>query len=292
MVALASSMSRDTLIFVLALGFSSALLVAFGPPALPRLVLLLAFFGGGWLLSLPLRDAGITDILWGLGFVVVGWFDLVSATSATPRGILVCAFATLWGLRLAVHIGVRNAGQGEDHRYAAWRDDAGRSFWWISLFKVFLLQAVILWVVSVPLLLAQLDAPTAALRPLDLIGAALWAFGLIYESIADWQLLRFKRQPDQQGRVLRSGLWSLSRHPNYFGEAVLWWGLGLLALPTGGLLALVGPALLTFLLLRVSGVALLDRTMTERRPEYADYIRSTPAFFPVPRSLRRAPSDG
>jgi steroid 5-alpha reductase family enzyme len=124
------------------------------------------------------------------------------------------------------------------------------------------------------------------LTPIDLAGLGLWLFGFIYETVADWQLARFKRDPSSSGKVMRSGLWSLSRHPNYFGEAVLWWGIGLLAMPAGGWISLIGPVLITFLLLRVSGVALLDRTMVERRPAYADYIRDTPAFVPVPKFLR------
>lgn len=280
-------MNRDTAIFAAALALSIVLLAAYGPPLLPRLAVLLVLFTGGWLVSLPLRDAGITDILWGLGFIVVGWFDLLgSGVGATPRGLLVCVLTTLWGLRLALHIGYRNRGKGEDHRYAEWREEAGGSFWWISLFKVFLLQAVILWVVSSPLRLAQGDGRAGGLGIMGAAGLALWIAGFLYETIADWQLLRFKQRSDRHDRVLRSGLWSLSRHPNYFGESMLWWGIGLLALPVGGALALIGPCLLTFLLLRISGVALLDRTMSERRPDYADYVRTTPAFFPVPRALR------
>ncbi len=280
-------MNRETASFAAALLLAIVLLLVFGPPSLPRLGVLLVLFTGGWLISLPLRDAGITDILWGLGFIVVGWHDLlVTAPEPTPRGVLVCALTTVWGLRLALHIAYRNAGKSEDHRYAEWREEAGGSFWWISLFKVFLLQGVILWVVSSPLRLAQSGEAAGGLGVIGAIGFSLWLVGFLFETVADWQLLRFKRQPGEQGRVLRSGLWSLSRHPNYFGEGVLWWGIGLLALPAGGWLALIGPTLITFLLLRISGVALLERTMTERRPEYADYVRTTPAFFPVPRVLR------
>ncbi len=154
------------------------------------------------------------------------------------------------------------------------------TFWWISLLKVFLLQAVLLWVVSSPLLLAQLEGPGSRLSATDFIGITLFVIGFAIESIADRQLARFKADPANRGRILQTGLWARSRHPNYFGEAVLWWGFGLLAVPTGGWLALVGPVLITFLLMKVSGVAMLDAALVDRRPGYADYIRSTPAFFP------------
>jgi steroid 5-alpha reductase family enzyme len=187
---------------------------------------------------------------------------------------------TVWAIRLAVYIGVRNAGAGEDFRYRRWRDQAGRSFWWISFFKVFLLQAVVLWVASSPVLLAQSTGPSSKLSSLDLIGVTLFAAGFLFEVVADWQLARFKRDPANKGRILQTGLWSRSRHPNYFGEALLWWGIGLLAFPAGGWTALLGPALMTFLLMKVSGVTMLDAALVDRRPGYDAYIRSTPAFFP------------
>jgi steroid 5-alpha reductase family enzyme len=264
------------------------LLLTSGHPFLSGLFVAAGLFSAVWILSVVLRDAGIVDIFWGLGFIVIGWFYAwTTGDEPTIRGLLACALTTVWGLRLALHIAVRNAGRGEDHRYAAWREADPTNFWWISFFKVFLLQAVILWVVSSPLLLAQQQAPTAALRGFDLLAITLWLFGFTFESVADWQLMRFKRDPRSSGKILQDGLWGLSRHPNYFGEAVLWWGLGLLALPSGGLLSLIGPVLITFLLLEVSGVALLERAMVERRPAYAAYVRSTPAFLPIPRALRR-----
>jgi steroid 5-alpha reductase family enzyme len=279
--------NRDTAIFVLLLVGSAALLALSRPDLVGGLPFAIAIFTAAWCLSLALRNAGIVDILWGLGFIAIAWFAFAANSgSATPRALLVAILTTVWGLRLALYIGIRNAGAGEDHRYAAWREESGSSFWWVSYFKVFLLQAVILWVVSSPLALVHTGSQPADLAPVDLFGLGLWLFGFVYETVADWQLARFKREPSSSGKVMRSGLWSLSRHPNYFGEAVLWWGIGLLVLPAGGWLSLLGPALITFLLLRISGVALLDRTMVERRPSYADYIRETPAFLPIPRFLR------
>jgi steroid 5-alpha reductase family enzyme len=193
----------------------------------------------------------------------------------------------VWGLRLAIHIGIRNAGSGEDFRYRKWRQEAGPNFWWISYLKIFLLQAVVLWVVSSPVVFAQRGADPGEWSVLDIVGLTLWSVGFLFEVISDWQLMRFKQDPANAGQVMRSGLWSLSRHPNYFGEALLWWGIGLLAFPAGGWLAFLGPLLMTYLLVKVSGVALLDTALEERRVGYADYIRSTPAFLPLGTLRRR-----
>ncbi len=266
-------------IFAAAVVVGAGLLVTNGRPFLAGLAVAVGSFAALWLLSLAVRDAGIADVFWGPGFVVLGLWYLVSATEPPgPRAWLVAALVVVWAIRLAVHIWIRNRGKDEDFRYRQWREESGRSFWWVSLFKVFLLQAVTLWLVSSPLLLAHGSAVGPNL--LDLLGVTLFAVGFAVEVVADRQLARFKADPGNRGSILDSGLWGRSRHPNYFGEAVLWWGIGLLAVPTGGPLAMVGPALLTFLLIRVSGVAMLDAALVERRPGYAEYIRTTPAFVP------------
>lgn len=279
-------MNRNVLVFSTLLILGSVVLLTSNRGFWGGLAVAVAAFSVLWALSLALKNAGIVDIFWGPGFVLVGAFYAITVPGGpTLRGLVVLALVTMWALRLALHIGLRNIGAGEDFRYRKWRDEAGDNFWWISFFKVFLLQAVVLWIVSSPLLLAH----TGGSDPIGLIGAlgvALWCCGFVYETVADWQLRRFKKDPANAGRVMRSGLWSLSRHPNYFGETVLWWGIGLLALPAGGWISLAGPVLITFLLLEVSGVALLDSEMVERRPGYADYISSTPAFIPLPRRLR------
>jgi steroid 5-alpha reductase family enzyme len=278
--------NRNVLVFSTLLILGSVVLLTSNRGFWGGLAVAVAAFSVLWALSLALKNAGIVDIFWGPGFVLVGAFYAITVPGGpTLRGLVVLALVTMWALRLALHIGLRNIGAGEDFRYRKWRDEAGDNFWWISFFKVFLLQAVVLWIVSSPLLLAH----TGGSDPIGLIGAlgvALWCCGFVYETVADWQLRRFKKDPANAGRVMRSGLWSLSRHPNYFGETVLWWGIGLLALPAGGWISLAGPVLITFLLLEVSGVALLDSEMVERRPGYADYISSTPAFIPLPRRLR------
>lgn len=274
-------MDKYVVILLLAVVASSGLLLASGQPFVGSLVVAITAFTMLWLVSLALKNASIVDIFWGPGFVLMGGYYLATVPGGpTPRGALVVALTTLWAVRLALHIGLRNAGAGEDFRYRSWREQAGRSFWWISFLKVFLLQAVLLWIVSSPLLLAGLGGSRGRLGILDGLGLAVFVVGFLLEAVADWQLTRFKRNPENRGRVMRTGLWSRSRHPNYFGEAMLWWGLGLLALPTGGLLAVIGPLMITFLLLKVSGVVMLDAALVDRRPGYADYIRSTPAFVP------------
>jgi steroid 5-alpha reductase family enzyme len=279
-------MDRNTLVFVVAALAASGLLLTSGHGFAGGLVVATVAFSVLWLVSLLLENASIVDIFWGPGFILVGAYYAMTVSGAPSfRGLLVLGLVTVWGLRLALHIGIRNAGAGEDFRYRKWREEAGTSFWWISLFKVFLLQAVLLWIVSSPLLLAQLG-DGESVTTLDVLGVALWGFGFLFEPVADWQLQRFKRNPATSGHVMRSGLWSVSRHPNYFGEAVLWWGLALLAVPSGGWLSFIGPLMITFLLLKVSGVAMLDTAMVERRPDYADYIATTPAFVPSLRLLR------
>jgi steroid 5-alpha reductase family enzyme len=286
-------MEKTAAIFVLSLAISSVLLLTSGHQFAGGLMVSVAAFSLLWGLSLVLRDASVVDIFWGLGFVLVGGYYLITTDPDSGlRGWLVMALVALWAIRLALHIGLRNIGAGEDFRYRTWREQSGRWFWLVSFFKVFLLQALVLWVVSSPLLLAQLPGPRAGLSVLDLIGISLFVVGFLFEAIADRQLRRFKSDPNNSGKILRTGLWSRSRHPNYFGEAVLWWGLGLLAVPTGGWLALVGPTMITFLLVKISGVAMLDAALVERRPGYAEYIATTPAFVPrlslrsrTPRSL-------
>jgi steroid 5-alpha reductase family enzyme len=277
-----ADMDKYSLLFVVGTLAASGLLLTSYQGFAGGLAVAVVAFTILWLVSLPIRNASIVDIFWGIGFVALGWYYLSTASEhATFRGIVVCSLVTVWGLRLALHILIRNSGAGEDFRYRKWRDEAGSSFWWISLVKVFLIQAVLLWIVSSPLLMAQLETEDPSFGPLDVLGFGLWLFGFLFEAIADLQLARFKSDPDNAGKVMQSGLWSLSRHPNYFGEAVLWWGIGLLTWPAGGVLSFIGPLMITFLLLKISGVAMLDAALTERRPGYDGYIRTTPAFLPL-----------
>jgi len=237
-----------------------------------------------WLISVLLKNASIVDIFWGIGFIIVTWIAFKFSQGYLPRKQLITALVTTWGLRLAIHIGTRNWGKPEDFRYAAWRKENGARWWWFSFFQVFLLQGFLLWIISFPLIAAQTSGFPAILTPLDFIGASIWTLGLIIESLADSQLMRFKSDPKNQGKLLTSGLWKYSRHPNYFGEAVVWWGFFIIALAAGAWWTIFSPILMTILLLNVSGVAMLERTM-KAKPGYEDYMKKTNAFFPwFPRS--------
>lgn len=234
-----------------------------------------------WLVSLPLRNASIVDMWWGPAFVLAAVVYQAARPETGPRAVAVIAVVTAWALRLAWHIGRRNVGHGEDPRYAAWRVQHGASWWWFSWVKVFLLQATVAWIVSWPIGAALALLPSFP-SPWDIAGLAVAAVGLVVEAVADEQLRRWKRTAPK-GAVCDRGLWRYSRHPNYFGEAVVWWGLHLVAagVPRGGW-TVVSPLLMTWLLLRVSGVALLERGLASTKPGYADYVRRTSAFVPWP----------
>lgn len=234
-----------------------------------------------WLLSLYWRDSSIVDVFWGMGFVLLYWFFVdKNGLAVDYKSGLLGILVSLWGLRLSLHIGIRNRGKGEDYRYQAFRKAAGKHYWWVSLFQVFVLQGILLWIIAAPLAYVALSSPTP-LSYWDGLGFALWLLGFGFEVLADEQLRRFKSNSANKGKVLDKGLWRYSRHPNYFGDALLWWGYFCfaLALPHG-ILLLFSPLLMTYLLMRVSGVPLLEKRLKSTRPEYADYVRRTSAFFP------------
>ena len=234
-----------------------------------------------WLVSLAKRDVSIVDIFWSLGFVLAAWIYHLHGDAAAPRRQLVLALVTIWGLRLALYIARRGRGQGEDYRYAAMREGRGPSFAWQSYFTVFLLQGALILVISPPLLLVGAASQFAGWTWSDAVGVVLWAVGFFFEAVGDWQMARFKADPDHRGRVLDTGLWRYTRHPNYFGDAMVWWGFYAFALAVpGGAWTLPAPLLMNLLLLKVSGVALLEKTISERRPKYRDYVEATNAFLP------------
>jgi steroid 5-alpha reductase family enzyme len=233
-----------------------------------------------WLLSLTLKNSSIVDIFWGAGFILIVWLVFALAPQGyLPRRQLVAWLVTLWGARLTLHIGNRNWGKPEDFRYARWREENGPRWWWVSYFKVFLLQGLIMWVLSTPLIAAQTSGFPVILTPLDVLGMCAWGAGLLFEAVADAQLARFKKDPANRGKILTSGLWKFSRHPNYFGEAVVWWGYYLFALAAGAGWTVFAPILMTFLLVKVSGVAMLENTL-KSKPGYTEYIQNTNAFVP------------
>jgi steroid 5-alpha reductase family enzyme len=238
-----------------------------------------------WLVSLPLRNASIVDIFWGGGFVVIACATVVAIGSASPRGLLISILTTLWGMRLAGYLAWRNIGKGEDYRYRAMREQYGSRFPLISLFVVFWLQGLIMWLVSLPIQTAH--GGPAPLGWVDVVGAIVWSVGWLFECIGDFQLARFKANPENSGKVMDGGLWRYTRHPNYFGDFLVWWGLYLIALAGGAWWTMLSPIIMSVLLMRVSGVTLLERSLKERRPGYRDYVARTSVFFPWP--PRRTP---
>jgi steroid 5-alpha reductase family enzyme len=244
-------------------------------------VVLLVVMVAGWLVGLLLRDVSVVDVIWGLGFVAVAWVVFAEGSGSPHRRALVAALVSVWGLRLAGHIGLRKLrSPGEDFRYRELRERKGDRFWLTSLANVFILQGVLVWVVSLPLQAAANGH--AAISGLDIAGIALWATGLFFEAVGDWQLTKFKSDPSSRGRVLDHGLWRYTRHPNYFGDFCVWWGLYLIALSAGGWWSLPGPLVMSALLLRVSGKDHLERAMVNRKPGYVDYVARTSGFVPLP----------
>jgi steroid 5-alpha reductase family enzyme len=245
--------------------------------ALPVLLIAATFT---WLLSLPLRNVAIVDSLWSLMLFAAGVIYGLGADPRAPRLAFILWLLVLWAARLSLYITSRSMGKGEDHRYQAIRARNEPGFKWKSLYLVFWLQALLAWIISLPLL--GVFASNQPIGVLDYLGILLWLTGFAFETAGDWQLSRFKRNPANASAVMNSGVWRYTRHPNYFGEFCVWWGFWLMALSAGAWWSAAGPLLLTFLLLRVSGVRLLESDICNRRPQYADYVLKTNAFFPGP----------
>lgn len=241
-----------------------------------------------WVRAARLRNVNIVDSLWPLFFLIASAIYLMVGGQFTTSSLLLLVLVALWSLRLSLHLTLRNAAKAEDRRYAAMRV-ANPRFNGQSLVTVFGLQAVLAWLISLPLATALIKP--APLQFLHLVGTVIILIGFFFEAVADWQLVRFKTDPHNQGRVLGSGLWRYSRHPNYFGEAVIWWGFFLFAVASGAAWTAFAPLLMTFLLLKVSGVTLLEKDIQDRRPDYRRYQQTTSAFFPwKPRADNELPS--
>ncbi|MEI6743549.1 MAG: DUF1295 domain-containing protein [bacterium] len=235
-----------------------------------------------WLLSLILKNASIVDIVWGLGFVVVAWVTHSVADGNEARGWLLTLLTTAWGLRLASYLAWRNIGHGEDFRYKAMRKHYGAKFPLVSLFTVFILQGVLMWLVSLPVQLGQVSM-NPSIGVLGIVGVVFFAVGLFFETVGDIQLARFKANTENAGKVMQSGLWKYTRHPNYFGDACVWWGLALIAAEAEiGVIGILGAVAMSILLRRVSGVTLLEKSLKKRKEGYSDYVARTSAFIPRP----------
>lgn len=248
-----------------------------------NLVILLGIMTLLWSVSLLLKDASIVDPFWGMGFIILALLTpRGNACESSNREMLITILVTLWGLRLSGFLLIRNWGHGEDKRYAAMRAKHGPRFAVVSLFSVFWLQAVILWFVALPVQVAIIADVAGSLTAADICGVAIWAIGFIFESVGDAQLARFKARPENAGKVMDKGLWAWTRHPNYFGDFCVWWGIYLISAMGSAWWTIASPAAMSWLLMKVSGVTLLEKTITGRRPDYADYKRRTSAFFPRP----------
>lgn len=264
-------------------------------PGLPALLVIALVMTALWIVSLVVRDASIIDPFWGLAFVLIAWTVFFVGPSSGPACLpeqceetwppasaaVVPILVTVWGVRLSAYLAWRNLGHGEDFRYVRMRERFGPRFPLISLFVVFLLQAFLAWLVSFPV---QATATTGfeVGQPLAIAGIALWAIGLFFETTGDLQLAAFKRDPANKGKVMDRGLWRYTRHPNDFGDFCVWWGFFLIAASANQWWTIVGPILMSVLLIRISGAGLLEKTIGQRRPGYDEYVRRTSGFFPLP----------
>jgi steroid 5-alpha reductase family enzyme len=241
----------------------------------------------GWLASLAWRNVTVVDSLWGSGFVLIAWLSLLAVAPADNgfegRRLLLAVLTTVWGIRLTGYLTWRNWGKGEDPRYGKWRSQSKGRFWWVSLFKVFWLQAVFLWLIALALQMGLIAQGPSRWTWLDGLGLLVWVTGFLFETVGDWQLARFKAVPENKGKVMDKGLWAWTRHPNYFGEFLVWWGIFVIVLSTSaGWWTVISPVLITVVLTRMTGVQLTEQTILEKRPAYREYIRTTSAFFPRP----------
>lgn len=249
------------------------------------LAVIVVFFTILWGLSVRLQNSSIADVGWGPGILLLGLTYYVSSDGFPLRAQLTLLLLAIWGLRLAAHLGMRNRLEGEDYRYVKWRDEYEDKWWWFSYIKVFLVQAVIAWIVSLPIYFAIVSLVPPALGLFDYLGVLVFLVGLVFEAVGDEQLRRFRADRANKGKVLDTGLWRYTRHPNYFGEAMVWWGFGLIGVATGGLPGLLGPAILTYLLMYVSGVPLLESSLITKQG-YIQYVGRTPGFLPLPPQVR------
>ncbi|MDJ0755906.1 MAG: DUF1295 domain-containing protein [Ardenticatenaceae bacterium] len=240
---------------------------------------IMALMTAAWLVSIPLKNASIVDILWSVNFVVAAVVYFVLSGGGSGRALLVLILALVWAARLAIYLLWRNWGQGEDFRYQAFRQNFGPDrYWWFSFFQVFLLQGTLAWLISSSLFGGI--SSSAPLNWLDGLGVVVWLIGFAFEAGGDWQLVQFKKDPANKGKLLTRGFWRYTRHPNYFGDAAVWWGFAILAAAAGSYITILGAVIMTVLLLRVSGVSLLEKTLVKTKPGYEQYMAETSAFFP------------
>lgn len=234
-----------------------------------------------WLLSVAIKNVSIVDIFWGFGFVVVNAFYVYNLEVINPRNWLLLLLVSVWGLRLTLYLAIRNIGKGEDYRYQQFRKDYGaKRYWWFSYFQVFLLQGALILIVSLPYLGVHFSVSSGELNVLDYLAIIVWFIGFSFEAGGDYQLYQFKKNPKNNGKVLNTGFWKYTRHPNYFGDSAVWWAYALFSISAGGYWQIIGAIIMTLLIIKVSGVAMLERTLKTSKPKYKDYIKATSSFLP------------
>ena len=247
------------------------------------LLAVVVVLGGTFLVALRLGRHAVVDVAWGLGFAAIAAAAFLASEGAGDGLVsgLALVLTVVWGVRLAVHIGMRSRGHGEDPRYVELLAKAPGNPQLFALRRVYLTQGVVMWFVSLPVQVTMFERGHANL--VTAIGVVLWLVGFFFETVGDLQLSRFRNDPASKGRVLDTGLWRYTRHPNYFGDACVWWGLSFIAFTSWpGVLTILSPLLMTWLLARGTGKPLLEKGMAERRPGYADYVRRTSGFLPLP----------
>jgi len=234
-----------------------------------------------WIVSIPVKNVSIVDLFWGFGFVVVCSVYFMLTEGFETRKILLLILVILWGMRLSLHLTWRNLGKGEDFRYQKFRKDYGEHrYWWVSFFQTFLLQGILMWLVSMPLLGAQYHGENNHLNVFDFLGVFVWLTGFIFEAGGDLQLARFKADSANKGKVMDKGFWHYTRHPNYFGDAAVWCGFALICIAAGSYIPITGAVLMIALIIKVSGVSLLEKKLKVSKPEYMEYMKKTNAFIP------------
>lgn len=236
-----------------------------------------------WLISVFLKNASIVDPFWSITFIIAGSYFFSQSNHFYTRNSIVFFLLIIWGIRLFLYLFMRSWGQKEDFRYQKFREDFGKkNYWWISFFQVFMLQGFLVWIISIPLVVISQKTTTNQLNYIDYAAIFIWIVGFIFETVGDYQLKKFKSNPSNKGKLLTTGLWKYTRHPNYFGDSLIWWSFGLFAVATGSYYPLIGSIIMTLLLLKVSGVSLLEKTLKKSKPGYEKYMKSTSAFFPLP----------
>jgi steroid 5-alpha reductase family enzyme len=234
-----------------------------------------------WIWSVLIKNVSIVDIFWGFGFVLVNVLYVFNLEVINPRNLLLLILVSIWGLRLTIYLAIRNIGKGEDYRYQQFRKQYGENrYWWFSYFQVFLLQGALILIVSIPLLAIHTSNSSGELYWLDYISIIIWLIGFSFEAGGDYQLYNFKKNTKNKGKVLNTGFWKYTRHPNYFGDSAVWWSFALFSIAAGGYWQVIGAIIMTLLIIKVSGVALLEKTLNITKPKYKEYIEKTNSFLP------------